>query len=191
MKRFEIIEKKRVFDHFFKIDEALLRYERYDGTMSKALRRLNFERGDSVAAIVVNRDKRTVYLTEQFKYPASTKGDGWIVEVVAGGVDAGESPEQAIRREILEEIGFAATTVKHIGEFFVSPGGTSERIILFCVEVTEADRQTRGGGLASEGEDIRVLEWPVAEFFAKLTSGELNDAKTLVAAYWLSGNYKF
>jgi ADP-ribose pyrophosphatase len=190
MRRVEIIEEKRVFDRFFRIDEARLRYERFDGTMSAELRRLNFERGDSVAAIVVNRATRTVYLTEQFKYPASTKGDGWIVEIVAGTIDPGESAEQAIRREILEEIGFAPTSVTPIGSFFVSPGGTSERIFLFNVEVTEADRRSKGGGLPSEGEDIRIVEWPVAAFLAKLDGGELHDAKTIVAAYWLKCNHR-
>ncbi len=185
MRKVEIIEKKRVFDHFFKIDEALLRYERYDGTMSKALTRLNFERGNLVAAIVMNRDTETVYLTEQFKYPASTKADGWVVEVVAGMIDEGETPEQAIRREILEEIGFEAASAEPIGEFFVSPGGTSERIFLFGVTVTQAHRRGAGGGLAAEGEDIRVLEWPVGEFLGKLQQGQLHDAKTIVAAYWL------
>lgn len=190
MKRVEIIEKKRVFDRFFKIDEALLRYERYDGAMSQALTRLNFERGDSVAAIIVNRNKRTVYLTEQFKYPASTKGEGWIVEVVAGVIDPNETAEQAIKREIFEEIGFAASNATPIGEFFVSPGGTSERIFLFYVNVTDADKKSGGGGVASEGEDIRIIEWPVEEFFARLDSGELRDAKTIVAAHWLKCNYK-
>lgn len=189
-KKVEIIETKRVFDHFFKIDEALLRFERYDGTMSTKLRRLNFERGDSVAALVVNREKRTVYLTEQFKYPASTKGDGWIVEIVAGTIDPGESPEHAIRRELLEEAGFAARNAEPIGEFFVSPGGTSERVFLFSITVTDADRKTNGGGVPTEGEDIRVIEWPIADFLAKLDRGELLDAKTIVAAYWLKCNFR-
>jgi ADP-ribose pyrophosphatase len=75
-----------------------------------------------------------------------------------------------------------------IAEFFVSPGGTSERIVLFCAVVPDASRVAAGGGVGSEGEDIKVLEWPVDEFLARLQARGLNDAKTIIAAYWLKEN---
>src|SRR4051812_29021514 len=81
MKKVELISRKNVFEDFFTIEEARLRFERYDGTMSEEVRRLNFERGDSVAALLVDIRKGTVYLTEQFKYPAFEKAGGWLVDV--------------------------------------------------------------------------------------------------------------
>jgi ADP-ribose pyrophosphatase len=188
MKKVEVIDRRVIFDDFFRIEEAHLRYERYNGEMSPVVRRLNFQRGDSSAAILVNAERRTVYLTEQFKYPAHRHGDGWIVEVVAGTIDAGETPADCIRREIREEIGFQVEALEMVGTFFVSPGGTSERIHLFCAVVSDADRRTQGGGVASEGEDIKVLEWPLDELLAKVQSGQLKDAKTIVAGYWLKDN---
>ena len=188
MRNVEVISRKRVFDDVFKIEEARLRFERYDGTMSKVVRRLNFERGDSAAALLVNRDEKRVYLTEQFKYPSLEKGGGWIVEVVAGKIDAGETAEQAIKREIMEELGFQVSSVEPIANFFVSPGGTSERIFLFGAVVSRAERTGSGGGLASENEDIRMVEWPVDEFLAKTLTGQLADAKTIIAGYWLREN---
>jgi ADP-ribose pyrophosphatase len=188
MKKVEVIGRRKVFDDHFQIEEARLRFERYNGQMSAVVRRLNFERGDSSAAILVHRERRTVYLTEQFRFPTLGKGHGWIVEVVAGSVEPGETPDACIRREIREEIGFVVDKIEPIGDFFVSPGGTSERIFLFCALVTDAGRESKGGGAPSEGEDIRVVEWPLEEFVAKLQSGQLYDAKTIIAGYWLNDN---
>src|SRR5437867_13108850 len=106
MPKVEVISRRRLLDDFFKVDEARLRFERYDGTMSEVVRRLNFERGDSVAALLVDPRAQTVYLTEQFKYPAYEKAGGWLIDVVAGMFGPDESPEEAVRREILEESGF-------------------------------------------------------------------------------------
>jgi ADP-ribose pyrophosphatase len=189
MRKVEVISRKRVFDDVFKIEEARLRFERYDGTMSEVVRRLNFERGDSAAALLVNREEKRVYLTEQFKYPSLEKGGGWIVEVVAGKIDPGETADQAIKREIMEELGFQVRSVEPIANFFVSPGGTSERIFLFAAVVSRAQRTAGGGGLASENEDIRMIEWEVDEFLAKAQAGQLTDAKTIIAGYWLKENY--
>jgi len=186
MRKVEIISRRRIFDDIFSIEEAHLRFERHDGRMSEPVRRLNFERGDSVAALVVNAERRTVYLTEQFRYATLAHGGGWLTELVAGSIDAGEATADCIRREIREELGIAAETVEEIAEFFMSPGGTSERTILFCAVVSDADRVEEGGGLAGEHEDIKVLEWPVDEFLARMHA--LKDAKTLIAGYWLKEN---
>lgn len=186
MPRVEVISRKRVLDDVFKVEEAYLRFERYDGTMSEVVRRLNFERGDSAAALLVDTQKQIVYLTEQFKYPTHDKAGGWTDEVVAGMIDAGETPEQAIRREILEETGFAVETVEPIARFFVSPGGSSERIFLFCAVVSDTARMSAGGGVATE--DIKVVGRTLDDFLARLQGGQLMDAKTIIAGYWLKDN---
>jgi nudix-type nucleoside diphosphatase (YffH/AdpP family) len=174
-----------LIDDFFRVDEAYVSFERFDGTMSVPARRLCFERGDSVAAIVYNRDTQRVLLVEQFRYAAYTKGPGWITEVIAGIVGAGESPEAALRREMLEEIGFEAGELRPIGTFFLSPGGSSERVSLYFVEVCAAGRVSQGGGEASEGEDTRVVEFTIGGLRDALTRGAFQDAKTLVGVMWL------
>jgi len=188
MPKVEVISRRRVFDDFFKVEEAELRFERYDGTMSAVVRRLNFERGDSVAALIVDAGSRTVYLIEQFMYPTLEKAGGFLQTVVAGMVDAGETPEEAIRREILEEAGLAVECVEPIASFFVSPGGSSERIFLFCALATDGARVAAGGGVASEHEDIKLVAWRLDDFLARLAAGGFADAKTLVAGYWLKDN---
>ena len=117
MSKVEIASQRRIFDDFFKIEEAVVRFEKFNGQMSAPLRRLNFERGDSVAAVIVNRDTRCAILSNQFRYPASTKGNGWIYEIIAGMIDQGEKPAQAMRREIMEEIGYRVSKLVHIADF--------------------------------------------------------------------------
>lgn len=188
MPRVEVISRRRVFDDFFKVDEARLRFERHDGRMSEVVRRLNFERGDSAAALLIDARARTVYLIEQFMYPTLEKAGGWITTVVAGMVDQGETPEHAIRREILEEAGFAAERIEAIGSFFVSPGGSSERIFLFCALVSDGARASAGGGVATEHEDIKLIALRFDDFLARLAAGGFVDAKTIIAGYWLKDN---
>lgn len=185
MKKVEILKKMRVFDGFFKLDEAVLCYERFDGAMSPAVRRLAFERGDSAAAILYDPERDRVILIDQFKYPTYGNGDGWLVEVVAGAIDPGEVPDAAVAREIAEETGYVPTKLAPISTFYVSPGGSSERIFLYYAEVNSESRASAGGGVASEHEDIETREFAPAELFDMLDKGEIADAKTIIAIQWL------
>jgi nudix-type nucleoside diphosphatase (YffH/AdpP family) len=185
MKKVIIENKKRIFDDFFKIDEAHLRYEKFDGQMSPVIRRLNFERGDSVAALIFNTSTQKITLVNQFKYPAFEKGQGWITEVMAGMIDEDESPESALRREVLEEMGYSLRRLEHISTFYVSPGGTSERIILYYAEVDDESKTAPGGGLAAEHEDIINVEMTLEEALMQVESGDIADAKTIIGILWL------
>lgn len=180
-----IIEKEQlILDDFFKVAEATLKHERFDGTMSESMRRLNFERGDSVAIFLWNEDRQKVILTKQFRYPTYTKGEGWMIEVIAGSLKPNEDPVAAMKREIMEETGYQCDRMEHLQTFFVSPGGTSERIYLYAATVRDADKLEEGGGLAAEHEDIQLVEWSAEEVKEALSSGKITDAKTLIAALW-------
>ena len=185
MKKVNIKSSRVIFDDFFKVVEAYLSYERFDGQMSPVVRRLNFERGDSVAAIVFNVTSQKVLLVNQFKYPTFEKQPGWIDEVVAGIQEAGESSEFAIRREIREEIGYEVNRLMYVSTFYVSPGGSSERIILYYAEVDDTSHIAHGGGSGDEGEDIRVVEYSLSEIFDAVASSRTADAKTIIAIMWL------
>ncbi len=185
MKKVVIEEKKRILDDFFKVEEAHLRYECFDGNMSPIVRRLNFDRGDSVAALMFNPNTQRIVLVNQFKYPTYEKGPGWITEVVAGMIDNNESPEAAIQREIAEETGCSVTQLEHIATFYVSPGGSSERVNLYYAEIDQSKRVGFGGGVASEHEDIRIVELSITEALSGVHSGSIADAKTIIAIFWL------
>src|SRR5207247_1097093 len=127
---------------------------------------LSLERGDAVAALIHDVSNNTVVLVEQFRYPTLGKGTGWIFEVVAGMLKSEENPRHAIRREIFEEVGYKITSLKEIATFFVSPGGSSERIVLYYVAVTANNLKAAAGGLASESENIRRHAVPLKTAFS-------------------------
>jgi nudix-type nucleoside diphosphatase (YffH/AdpP family) len=185
MNKVEIQSKGLIFDDFFKIEEAILRFLRFDGKMSEPVRRLVFERGDAVAAIILNRDTQRVILINQFRYPTYDKGPGWMQEIVAGIVDPNETPEEAMRREIVEEIGYRVGELTPITTMYPSPGGSSERITIYYAEVNNSDRIAVGGGLASENEDIQITEVGIPELWRALDMGEIKDAKTIIGLMWL------
>lgn len=185
MRKAEVRSRRRLLDDFFKVDELRLAIERYDGTMTPELRRLVFERGDSVAAVVRHRDSGRLLFTEQFRAPTLDKGPGWLLEVMAGMIDAGEAPEATLRRELGEELGFALQQHEPISTFYLSPGGSSERIWLYYAEVTEGGRIGGGGGVDDENENIRIVELTDAEARAALDAGRFPDAKSIIGLQWL------
>lgn len=185
MPKAELRGRRRLLDDFFKVDELTVAVERYDGTPMPPTRRLVFERGDAVAAVVRHRDSGHLLFTEQFRAPTLEKGPGWLLEVMAGMIEDGEKPEDALRRELDEELGYALLHVEPIAMFYASPGGSSERIWLYYGEVTEATRTGGGGGVAGENEDIRIVEMTDAEARAALDGGRLPDAKSIIGLQWL------
>jgi ADP-ribose pyrophosphatase len=158
---------------------------RRDGSMSPVVRRLSLERGDSVAALLYKPLEARVVLVRQFRFPTWDRGPGWIVETLAGKLEAGETPEAAVRREALEELGFRIGELESIAGFYVSPGGSSERVLLYCAEIANADRVAAGGGAADENEDIEAVELALADIPQAIADGTVCDAKTLVALLWL------
>lgn len=185
-RKVEIESSSLVLDDFFKVRAARLRFERFDGSMSDPVRRLSLERGDAVGVLIYHTEKQQYFLAEQFRYPTLREGhDGWMVEVVAGMVDGDEPPEDAARREVREEIGYELTRLRPLATFYVSPGGSSERIFLFYGEVAESSRVGEAGGLASENEDIRIRAFSKPALQAALAAGELSDAKTVIAVMHL------
>ena len=126
--------------------------------------------------LVVNTDRDTLVLTRQFRFAAWERGAGtprgWILEIPAGTVAADGDPESVARSEVAEEVGYRAPKLTRIASFFASPGTTSERVILFEADVTDAHRiEHGGGGLAHEHEYIEIVEVPVAEARARLEAG--------------------
>jgi nudix-type nucleoside diphosphatase (YffH/AdpP family) len=196
VRRIKVSGPTRKFDGFFKIDEYEVSLEDNNGQMGAPQRRLVFERGDSVAVLLFNRECWNVVLVKQFKAPAMVgrrrddegTTNGWIVETVAGMIDGNETPEQAVVRETMEETGYQIANPKLISTFFSSPGGTSERIFLYFAEVRNADKTGPGGG--DEGEQIDGVSIAPEQLFARLKDGTIEDPKLIVAAYWLQNHLK-
>jgi ADP-ribose pyrophosphatase len=183
--------RKRVFDDFFKIDAVTFSVSGYGGGKLENVARLVFERGDSAAALIHDTERGVVILTEQFRIATLEKGPGWLIEAAAGSIDEGETPEACIKREIREEIGYDVKKLTPIARFYVSPGGTSERIFLYYAPVKPRQLvDAKARGLASEHEDVERVELPLEDFFRRLERGAFEDAKLLVAAWWLRARLK-
>jgi nudix-type nucleoside diphosphatase (YffH/AdpP family) len=128
--RVEIRSQKLLLDDFFKVNEVIVSHQQYDGKMSPDQRRLVFERGDAVAALLFNIDTRSVVLVEQFKIPSlvgrrrddPATTNGWITELMAGMINENETAEDAVIRETLEETGYKIKDPQFICKFFSSPG---------------------------------------------------------------------
>ncbi|MBB5825980.1 NUDIX domain-containing protein [Micromonospora carbonacea] len=175
----------------FTIRQARLRYRRFgadrslSGDWSEEVTLVNADRGDSAAAVIVDTSRDEVVLVEQFRYPTLGDGSGWLVELVAGMVRADEEPESAIRREIREEIGYDVRALDRISTLYPSPGGSSERVVLFYGEIDDSLRVGEGGGRADEAENIARRAVPLGDLPDLIDSGTIRDAKTLAGLLWL------
>ncbi|MDN3724537.1 NUDIX hydrolase [Aequorivita sp. SDUM287046] len=179
--KYNISEEKIVFDDHYKIVKAKITYDTFRGKKITA-NRLAFERGDSVAVLLLEKESQSVLLTQQFRYPGCKAHNPWLCEIPAGSIDKNESPENCAEREVMEELGYKINQPKLINTFYSSPGASTERIFLFYSEISEKDKVGIGGGNAGEKEDIRLLKIPVSEIPSEIL--KIKDAKTIVALQW-------
>lgn len=181
----EILRRERVFDGFLKMDRLRLRHKLFDGGWGPELTRELLSRGPAVAAVLYDPVNDLIGLVEQFRVGCLDEPSGpWALEVVAGILDCGGTPEQAMRRELLEEADISPRELRFICDYLSSPGGCDEKLYLYCAV---ADLSQAGGihGLETEGEDIRLCIHPAAEVFANLYGGSMNNAATLICLQWL------
>lgn len=146
--------------------------------------RFRVNRPDVAAVLLYNTDTQKIILTRQFRYAVSAKQPESILEIVAGRMDAGETPEAAAIRETEEEAGYSVQpkNLLLLVSCFASPGYSSERLNIYYATVTDADKLANGGGgLKNEHEHIELVEFTPAEFRKMLEEGQLQDAKTYIA----------
>lgn len=184
-KKVSVLESKIVFDDFYKLEEATYTYEMLNGEMTEPVTRLCFHRGNSVAGIVYNTSTSKVILVRQFRYAALKADGGWVTEVVAGMLGDDEDATEAMKREVEEEIGYEVSMIQHISSFYASPGGSSEKVFLYYIEVNNDTKVSEGGGLAHESEHIKVLEFGIDELKQAIATDAIPDAKSIIACNYL------
>jgi nudix-type nucleoside diphosphatase (YffH/AdpP family) len=150
--------------------------------------RETYHPGDAAALLPYNLRQRSVVVVRQFRYPAYVNGyDDLMIEAVAGKLD-NEPPEVRIRAEAEEEIGYRLGEIKKVFEAFMSPGSVTEKLHLFVAEYQTDMRIGSGGGIATEGEDIEVLELGIDQALAMIGDGRIADAKTIMLLYYAALN---
>lgn len=182
----EVIESRDGYRGFFSILVHRLRHRRFDGEMSAPLTREIFGRGSAVGVLPYDPRLDKVLLIRQFLPGAYFAGrPARPLQIVAGMVEEGESPEEVARREAIEEAGCEIGRIEVAQAFLPSPGGSSEYVTIFCAE---ADLSNAGGihGLAEEGEDILVEVMDAGEAISLLDAGDIEAAPAVVGLSWFA-----
>ncbi|TVR84021.1 MAG: NUDIX domain-containing protein [Rhodospirillales bacterium] len=188
----EVLEEDVGYQGIFRVDRYRLRHCLYAGGWSAPMAREVFERGHAVAVIPFDPVRDRLVLIEQFRAGAFAAArtpwfaedfSPWLLEVVAGIIDEGETPEQVAKRETLEEIGCTVHDLVPVCRTLASPGACSESVAIFCGRI-DADEATAFAGMVHEHEDIRVLVVSPEEAFQWLDQGRIVNATTLVALHW-------
>lgn len=188
-KKFEILDSKVVYHGFFNLESYRLKHTLFAGGWSEPIERELFRRNNCVGVLLYDPERDAVVLIEQFRVGAITHDipaeHCWLLEIVAGGIEDGETPEQVAYREAEEEAGCQIQALKLIKRFYTTPGGCSELLSLFCGKI---DSSEVGGihGLADEQEDIRVSVVSFAEAYQLLESGRINSGIPIIAIQWLA-----
>jgi len=181
--KFKILKEEVIFENKFKIKKATIEHELFNSNTIK-VDRLCFERGDSVAILLYEKDTDSLLFTNQFRYPTIKGSNGWLLELTAGSIETGDDPIERVKKEVEEEIGYKVNDIAFINSFFVSPGGTSERIFLYYAEVNSSDKVFEGGGLKFEKEDIQLVKIKTKDVFQKLSNNQFQDGKTIIGLQW-------
>ena len=177
--RVRILSSEILADDWARLTKFTIDFTRRDGVVERQIRQV-YDRGDGAVILPVDPERQTVLLVRQFRIPVYL-GDhqGMLIEACAGLLDEND-PETAIRKEAEEELGYRMKEISRIGVFYMSPGSVKERLSFFLAHYSPADRISEGGGAAHEGEDIEVLELPLADALAMVRRGEITDSKTVI-----------
>ncbi len=180
----QILEETWLHRSFLKLKQYKLRHKLFAGGWSNVLTRELIARPTVASVLPYDPVLDKVILVEQFRMGAVASDAPWLLEVVAGMLEDGESVEALARREVQEEVGLAPLELKLIYNYWASPGMCDEIVALFYAKVDASDA---GGihGLAEENEDIKVHVLSSSEAFALIDAGRVNNALTLIALQWL------
>ena len=186
----EIIARETLYSGFFSMELYRFRHRLFNGEMSGEIRREIFERGHAAVLLPFDPVRDEVVLVEQIRIAAyDVSASPWLLEMVAGMIEEGESVEDVARREALEEAGLVVGRTKPVLSYLASPGGTSERL---SIMVGEVDATTAEGihGLVDENEDIRVHVVSREQAYQWVEEGKIDNAASVIALQWLQLHYQ-
>ncbi|WP_313123899.1 ADP-ribose diphosphatase [Pseudescherichia sp.] len=186
----EIIARETLYNGFFSLERWRFRHRLFNGEMSGEVTREIFERGHAAVLLPYDLVRDEVVLIEQIRIPAyETSETPWLLELVAGMIEEGESVEDVARREAVEEAGLQVGRVKAFMSYLASPGGTSERLSLMVGEV-DATQAKGVHGLVDENEDIRVHVVSREQAYQWVEEGKIDNAASVIALQWLQLHYE-
>lgn len=183
-----LLDEERGYSGFFGVRKLTLQHRRFDGGWTAPLVREVFERGDAVGVLPYDPVSDSVVLIEQFRPGAMRGADSpWLLELVAGVVEPGETDESVAHREAMEEAGCELGELVPVATILPSAGGCSEQVRIFCARL-ESLAEGDIHGLQEEGEDILVHRFSRLEALELLNRNFIAAGHTVIALQWLQIN---
>jgi ADP-ribose pyrophosphatase len=184
----QVLKKEPLYNGFFNMVKYSFKHKLYKGGWSDVIEREIFERGHAVAVLLYDPSLDEFVMIEQIRIGAlPTSESPWLLEVVAGIIDEGETAENVCRREAEEEAGVQVKKLTKALSYLSSPGGTTERLHIYVGEV-DATQAQGIHGLEYEGEDILVHRVSASQANAWIDEGKVDNAATLIALQWFAMN---
>lgn len=188
----KVISQEVGYRGFFQLIRYEIAIPLYNGKTSHTLVRECMVRRPAVAVLAYDPIRDSILLIKQMRMgPFVAKYDSpWMIEIIAGVIEEGETPIEVAHRELQEESGCKALAFMPIYDYYPSPGASSERVHLFCAQV-DASTHIEFCGIAHEGEDIHVLEVPSDEALQWLKENKINNGFTIIALQWFQLHKQF
>ncbi len=175
-----IIARETLSGNWFKLEKVTFDQRRRDGSR-QTLEREVYHNGPGAAVLPIDHARGMVLLVRQLRIPAYVNGDDPVMtELCAGMIEAGDRPIDTVRKEAEQELGYRLRDIREVFGLYMSPGASAEKLHLFVAEYGPEDRTAPGGGLPAEGEQIEVVELPLARAWEMVASGQIIDAKTVL-----------
>ena len=177
--RVTLVSSDVLADDWVPLVKHTIDYERRDGRRERLSREV-YNRPDAAAVLPYDSARGTVLLIRQLRLPVFLKGDEEPMWEVCAGVIENEDPEQAITREAIEELGYQLHNLHLVTAMYASPASFGERVWCYTATYEPSDKVASGGGASGEGEDIEVVELAFDDAYARIATGDITDAKTIL-----------
>ncbi|MBF9047255.1 NUDIX domain-containing protein [Rhodobacterales bacterium LSUCC0031] len=185
-----VLRHTRPYSKFFTVAEVALRHRQFDGQWSALQERAIFRVTDAVTVLPYDPVRDRILLIEQLRIGAFVQEDPhpWLLEPIAGMIDAGETPEATAHREAQEEAGLILGALHHVARYYPSPGGIAQVLHSYVALADLPDDITGRGGHLAEGEDIlsHIVPWDLA--CTMLEAGDMANAPLVISMQWLMLN---
>lgn len=165
MKQEKLVSSKAIFEG----RAICLRIDTIEKASGEVTTREIVKHTDCVAVVVLD-DKDNVILESQYRHAAGKV----LLEIPAGGIDEGETPEETVKRELQEEIGYLPGKVTRLGGFYAAPGYCTEYMHLFMASDLKESRL-----VAEDTDEIEVVRVPLSKIRGMIDKGEICDAKSV------------
>jgi nudix-type nucleoside diphosphatase (YffH/AdpP family) len=184
----KIVSSETLSKGFIHLQRLTVEHETLSGDRQTVVREIH-DHGNAATILLYDPARKSVILVRQLRLPPVLNGDdGFLIETPAGLLDK-DDPLTAIIREAMEETGYRIDRADYLFDAYMSPGTLTERVSFFAAEIDATKKAGKGGGLEEEGEDIEILEMPLADAYEMIGTGKISDGKTIMLLQWATMRY--